>query len=67
MKYVSIIIIIVASALAIFNFTKVDFSNPFQGESVIALITIAASLCAIVLMLILITSKRIEQKVKNKN
>jgi uncharacterized integral membrane protein len=67
MKYVSIIIIIVAAALAIFNFTKVDFSNPFQGESVIALITIAASLCAIVLMLILITSKRIEQKVKNKN
>ena len=66
MKYVAIFIIIASTALAIFNFTNVDFSNPFEGESVIALITIMASLCAIVLMLILLTSKRIEQKVKQK-
>ncbi len=66
MKYISIVIIIIAIALGIFNFTKVDFNNPFIGESSVALITILASLCAIVLMLILRTSKRIEEKVKGK-
>ncbi len=66
MKYLSIIIIIIAAGFSIFNLTKVDLENPFQGESIVALITIAASLCAIVLMLILITSKRIEAKVKRK-
>ena len=64
MKYFTLFLILVATALLIFNATKVDFSNPFNGESMIALITIVASLCVIVLMFILRTSKKIEQKVK---
>lgn len=66
MKYISIVIIVLALVLSIFNFTKVDFSNPFEGDSIVALITILAALCAIILMLILQTSKRIEEKVKHK-
>lgn len=64
MKILTIIISIIALGLIIFNFTKVDFKNPLEGESTIALITIVASLCVILMMTILRISKRIEQKVK---
>lgn len=64
MKILTIVISILAFGLIIFNFTKVDFEAPFKGESMIALITIVASLCVILMMLILRTSKRIEQKAK---
>lgn len=66
MKYVAYLIIILAFILGVFNATKLDFNALFKGESIVGLITILASLCAIVLMLILLTSKRIEEKVKSK-
>ncbi len=66
MKILTIIISVLALALIVFNFTKVNFESPFEGESMIALITILAALCAIVMMLILRISKRIEEKVKQR-
>lgn len=66
MKIASTIVIILAAIMAIFNFTKIDFSAPFEGDNITALITILASSCAIVLMLILKVSRRIEQKVKQR-
>lgn len=66
MKILTIIISVLALALIVFNFTKVNFESPFEGESMIALITILAALCAIVMMLILRVSKRIEEKVKQR-
>ncbi|WP_445733752.1 hypothetical protein [Mariniflexile sp.] len=66
MKILTIIISVIALGLAIFNFTKVNFDAPFEGESMIALITILASLCVILMMFILRVSKRIEQKVKER-
>lgn len=66
MKYVAYLIIILAFILGVFNATKLDFNALFEGKSIVGLITILASLCAIVLMLILLTSKRIEEKVKSK-
>ncbi|WP_299548686.1 hypothetical protein [Seonamhaeicola sp.] len=66
MRIVSAIIIVIASALAIFNTTKIDFEAPFKGDSMVAIITIVAALCAIILMVILRISKRIEQKVKER-
>ena len=66
MKYFTLFLILTATGLLIFNATKVDYSAPFQGDSVIALITILASLCVIALILILRTSKKIEQKVKQR-
>ncbi len=66
MKYFAYIIIVSALGLGIFNATKLDFNAPFEGESIVGIITILASLCAIILMLILLTSKRIEEKVKQK-
>lgn len=67
MKIASILFIIISVLLIGFNATKLDTNALFTGESMIALITIIASLCVILMMLILLTSKRIEQKVKNKN
>lgn len=64
MKIFTTILSVIALGLIIFNFTKVDFDAPFQGDSIIALITIVASFCVIIMMAILRTSKRIEQKVK---
>lgn len=66
MRIISTVIIVLATAMAIFNATKIDFERPFEGDSMIAIITILAALCAIVLMLILKISKRIEQKVKKR-
>lgn len=66
MKIITIIISLLAFALIVFNFTKVDFKAPFEGESVTALITILAGFCAILLMFILRISKRIEEKVKQR-
>ncbi|UKM66037.1 hypothetical protein GSB9_02610 [Flavobacteriaceae bacterium GSB9] len=66
MKILSIVISIIALGLIIFNFTKVNFSTPFEGESIIAVITILAGLCAILMMAILRTSKRIDEKLKKR-
>lgn len=66
MKKLTIIISIIAIGLIAFNFTKVDFNAPFEGKSIIAVITIIASLCVILMMAILRISKRIEQKVKER-
>ncbi|MDP5157108.1 MAG: hypothetical protein NWQ07_00850 [Flaviramulus sp.] len=66
MKLATIIISVLALALIVFNLTKVNFDAPFEGDSTIALITILASLCVILMMSILRISKRIEQKVKER-
>ncbi|WP_100613939.1 hypothetical protein [Confluentibacter citreus] len=66
MKIITIVISLLAFVLIVFNFTKVDFNAPLEGESVTALITILAGVCAIFLMLILRISKRIEEKVKER-
>ncbi|NDV14455.1 hypothetical protein GO009_00325 [Muricauda sp. TY007] len=61
----AIVLIILALGLIAYNVTLVNFENPLQGDSTIALIGIVASLCAIVLMLIFITSKKIDKKLKD--
>ena len=66
MKIFIALLNIIALLLIVFNVTKINFEAPFQGESVIALITIFASLCVILLLQILRLSKRIERHSKNK-
>ncbi|MFC5194496.1 MULTISPECIES: hypothetical protein [Bizionia] len=67
MKILTLVLSILAIVLIGFNVTKINFSAPFEGESMVALITIFASLCAIVLLQILSISKKIDQKAKNNN
>lgn len=61
-KPLSIILIILAILLIAYNVTLLNFQNLLEGDSAIALIGIIASLCAIVLLLIYLTSKRIKDK-----
>ncbi|MCK7589260.1 hypothetical protein M0G43_01605 [Subsaxibacter sp. CAU 1640] len=67
MKIASIILSIMAVGLIVFNATRLNFDALFKGESLIAAIMILASLCAILILQILWTSKRIEKLSKQKN
>ena len=66
MKIFTILLSVIALGLIIFNFTQINFEAPFEGQSIVAMITIVASLCVIIMMAILRTSKRIEQKIKER-
>lgn len=55
--------IVVALALLVYNVTIVDWSSPFQGDSTIALIGVLACACAVTLLLILHTSRKIARKI----
>lgn len=65
MKILNIILSVLALVFVVFNVTKLDFNNLFEGDSLTALICITASLCAILLLQILSVSKKIDQKVKS--
>lgn len=65
MKIFTTILIVIALGLIIFNFTLVDYSKPFEGNSMAALIGMAASFCAVFILLIFRMSKKIEEKLKN--
>ena len=63
-KTFTIVLIVFALALIAYKDTMVDFDDPFQGDSTIALIGIVASLCAIIILLIFMTSKKIKDKLE---
>ncbi|MBE98518.1 hypothetical protein [Flavobacterium coralii] len=65
MKYFIYTLIAIAMGLIIFNITLLDFSNPFQGNSLIALIGIIASLCAVCILIIFRMAKSIEEKTRS--
>jgi len=60
------IIILISVILIVINAFKLDFEQLFEEDSLIGLIGITASLCAIVIMLIFLTSKKIEDKITGK-
>lgn len=66
MKIFTNILVFLAIALILFNVTLLDFKNPFQGESVVAFIGMAASFCAVLILLIFRMSKKIEEKTNEK-
>ncbi|MFD2822315.1 hypothetical protein ACFS5M_01455 [Lacinutrix iliipiscaria] len=66
MKIFTTLFTLIAAGLIIFNITQIDFNNPLKGDSVVALITIFASLCAVVLLQILRLSKRVEKQLNSK-
>jgi ABC-type maltose transport system permease subunit len=66
MKVFTYILTALAVILVGYNLTQINFDTPFEGESMIALITVFAGLCAIALLAILRISKKIEQKSKRR-
>ncbi len=65
MKIFTTILIIIAIGLIAFNLTMLDYNKPFEGNSMVALIGVAASFCAVFIILIFKISKKIEEKLKN--
>ncbi|MEM6686852.1 MAG: hypothetical protein AAF617_13795 [Bacteroidota bacterium] len=65
MKVFWYVFMVLAAFLGIYNATKLDFDNLLEGDSLIAVIGILASLCAIMVILIFLTSKKIQEKIKN--
>lgn len=63
-RILTAVLIVLAIVLMAYNTTLVNFQDPFAGESTVAMIGIVAPLCAIVLLLIFITSKKIQKKVE---
>ena len=62
MKVAIYIFIAIAAVLIVINSTMLDFENLFEGDSLVAAISILASACVIVLMLLLKTSRKIAGK-----
>lgn len=64
MKYFMFAMIAIATVLLGYNVTKIDWGQPFQGDSSVALIGVLACACAILLIVILMLSKKIARKSK---
>lgn len=62
MKIFTYIVVVLVCVLIVFNITKIDFSNPFEGDSVIALTGIVALLSAVCVLLIFNTIRKISKK-----
>jgi hypothetical protein len=62
MKTFIYILMGLALSLIIFNITQLDFKHLNESNSIVALIGIAASLCALCVLLIFKSSKSIEEK-----
>ena len=65
MKIFTTSLVVIALALIAFNITLLDFDHLFEGNSVVALIGIIASFCAVCILLIFRMSKLIEGKTKD--
>jgi hypothetical protein len=62
MKNFTSILLIIAVFLMVFNITQIDYSNPLEGKSKVALIGVVASACAALILLIFKISKKIQEK-----
>jgi uncharacterized membrane protein len=66
MKIFTNILVVLAIGLVVFNISLLDFKNPLEGNSMVAFIGIAASFCAILILVIFRMSKSIEEKMNDK-
>jgi xanthosine utilization system XapX-like protein len=53
-----------ALVLVVFNLFQIDYADPFTGDSLIAIIGVVAGLCAVLLRLILLLAKKIQQRMR---
>lgn len=65
MKIFTNILVLLAISLLVFNITLIDFQNPFKGDSIIAIVGVVASFCAVLILLIFRMSKKIVEKLND--
>ena len=63
MQKISVIISLLTILIILFNITLIDFSDFFSEKNTVAIITIIAGLCCLILLLII----RVSNKIKNYN
>lgn len=66
MKFFIYMLMVFSSILVIYNCTQIAYNDIFGKESIVAVITVVAGLCAILILAILLTSKKIQKTIKNK-
>lgn len=62
MKYFIYFLYVLALALFVLNATKLDFNNLFEGDSIIALISMVSIVCGVLLLMILQLSRKANNK-----
>ena len=62
MKVFTYIFLIASALMNFLNITKLDFSNLFAGDSLIAIISILALACGVILILIVNKAKKVVSK-----
>ena len=66
MKIILPLFMVLAFVSCVFNLTQIDWVDPITGKSSVAVIGLMASASAFLLLLILILSKRVAQKLKKR-
>ena len=64
MKIFVYVLMALSAVLVIYNSTNIDWNDPLGENSIVAVITVVAGLCAILLLSILNTSIKIKETVK---
>ncbi len=67
MKYFIYFLLLLAAAMTIYNITLIDFSDPLGEESIVAVITVLAGLCCLLILVILLVSRKIKEKTSGKS
>ncbi|MGB0198491.1 MAG: hypothetical protein ACPF80_00455 [Flavobacteriaceae bacterium] len=55
----------IAVVLVVFNLFQIDYANAFTGDSLVAVIGVVAGVCAILLLVILLLAKKIQQRMRD--
>ena len=66
MRIFIIILIVISALMVVYNAVQIDFNDPLGEDSIIGAITALAGLCAILVLAILYTSKKIQDKSRGK-
>lgn len=66
MKKFIVVLMVISMGLAVYNLIQIDFNDPFSKDSIVAVITFIAALCAFMVLAILRTAKKIDETVKKK-
>lgn len=64
MKIVLPLFLLLAFGMCVFNLTQINWGSPLAGDSSVAVIGSMASASAVLLLVILMLSKKIAQKIK---
>lgn len=65
MKKLIYVLGVIALILVIFNLFQIDYADAFKGDSLVAVIGVVAGVCAILLLVILLLAKKIQQRMRD--